>query len=300
MSSEDASKNSNQIPEEVKELIIRKLRIRQREQKNLMISSVQAAYSKLQKGTQEDIRRRQTGKALNSTPLKVYREIGGISLDATKKWPEKVWEITESLLETAQVVLFDGHELETIIDEFAWGMGNDPFTLGYINPGRFKEIVIREAGRYGITDASSFESFNRQLDLAAAAAQCGIINAARFAREKVSITIVEYLYLKNRDNRLGSFYEVITMEVDSDCLPSPPKNIDEWFLVIRDAVSKFYKKHKRCPNEVEAWMQLRIDPPEAYGIRPGKHCGEPAIFMDEQALGKRTFMGRWKRYTTQR
>jgi len=105
-----------------------------------------------------------------------------------------------ALLEKAQVVLLDRKELKEIVDEFAWDMGTKPFTLNYINPEPLKGIVIREANAQGFTKESNFNSFNSQLRLAAAAAECGIINTARLARKEISIAIEEYLISKRPGN----------------------------------------------------------------------------------------------------
>ncbi len=145
-----------------------------------------------------------------------------------KEWPGKVWEITASLLEKAQFVVHDKQELNAIIDEFAWNMELKPFTLDYINSESFRKVVIRNAGGYGFTDESDFTSFNRVLNLDAAAAECGIINAARLAREEISIAIDEYVISKRVDSQRSTNLSTPSASLAPATLLEPTGlNIDE-------------------------------------------------------------------------
>lgn len=82
-----------------------------------------------------------------------------------------------------------------------------------------------------------------------------------------------------------------------DCIPSPPRIMDDWYLAIRDTVRGFLEKEGRCPNRAEVWAYLWNGSLAGYGISTGKDRGEPAVFMAEKSLGFRAFSARWDRYT---
>jgi hypothetical protein len=293
-------KNSPTLPDEVQHLITRKLRQRQREQEKLLISAKQIAYSKLHV---EVVANNRTGRAFTSVPLAVYREIVTNATATTKEWPGIVWETISSTLEKAQVLLRDGLVLNKIVDEFAWAIGQPPFTLSYIDPERFKGTVRREAGRYGMNQQDVLAEFDRQLGLPASMAHCEILEAARQAREDIGIAIDEYLLTQQRQvsqarqAKAGTDLPAKVSDARSDCLPNMPQKVDDWFLAIKDMTLAFYGENQRCPNEVEAWARLRTNPPDTYGIVSGEHHGEQAVLMHGQALGKRSFNDRWRRYT---
>ncbi|MEQ8315111.1 MAG: hypothetical protein RL839_06580 [Gammaproteobacteria bacterium] len=79
--------------------------------------------------------------------------------------------------------------------------------------------------------------------------------------------------------------------------PSPPKRIDEWFLVIQEVYSELQSESGKSPQFQELLAKLRKDPPSEYGITHGKYRGEFAIFLDEKPLTRSTFRERWNRYT---
>lgn len=289
---------SKALPIELKNLITRKLHFQKREQEKQWVSTAQAAYARLHEGIFANVQAQKLSRGLTSTALGIYSEITTSATIMTNEWPSIVWKIISSILEKTGIALRDGQELNAIVDEFAWATGQIPFTLHYIDPDRFSAIVYRGISKYGDVQEDITTHFNKQLKLASSTAQCGINNTAREAREEISIAIDEYLLTKNQETQPGGNDTSNTAKNNPDCLPSPPKNVDDWFLAISDATSIFHKEHGRCPNEAEAWIQLRTAPPTAYGIESGAHHGEPAVFMDGRPLGKRTFSGRWRRYTT--
>lgn len=194
MSKKSGNGNSGPVlPEEVHSLITRKLRYRQREQQKQWTSASQAAYSKLHEEMLANIHIGNYRNALTSVPLAIYKEIVANATAMTEEWPGIVWGVIESILSTAQVVSPDVSAINRIVDEFAWATGVDPFTLNYVDPERFEGIVRRGASRYGINRQDDLAFFNSQMGLAAAAAQSGILNTARQAREGVGIAIDLYV-----------------------------------------------------------------------------------------------------------
>jgi len=215
------------LPDEVRSLITRKLRYQRHEQEKLLASTNQAAYSKLHEEVLANIRIQNIGKAFTSVPLSMYKNIVASATAMTKEWPGIVWKTIASILSTAQVVPRDRLALNKIVDEFAWVIDQNPFTLSYIDPEQFMGVVRREAGRFGFIHQDDLASFNRQLELKAAAAQCGILNSARQAREGIGIAIDEYVLAqpcpapklkastKNRAGSSKSEYKGAGLEVGS-------------------------------------------------------------------------------------
>lgn len=298
-------KRSPTLPREVLRLITRKLRHGQREQEKLLISANQTTYSKMHDEVVANIRARALGAAFISVPLAAYHDVVANAMVLTKEWPGIVWAIIASTLEKTKVLVGDGSVLHKIVDEFSWAAGQRPFTLSNIDPERFKGMVQRMAGGLGIIQPGILAEFDRQLRHAAGAAQCGITNAANYAREDVGIAIEDYLLAQQvmqPGEDLPAPANVLppsskTGGPSPNCVLNPPKKVDDWFLAIRDMVLEFYKENRRCPNEAEAWARLRNNPPLTYGITSDKHNGEHAVFMHGQALGKRAFRDRWRRYT---
>lgn len=288
----DRSTSKKKLSEEVQSLIVRKLRHLRKEQERSLISAKQKIYIKLREDVLESIRTQRVERAFTTVPIQTYGEITNNATAITKEWPNIAWENIKPILDSIHTQPSDSLAINTIINEFTWSTSQEPYTLNYIKSEQFKENMFMEARRYGeISDAIKTD-FDNRLSIASALAHTGIINVARHAREEISISIDEYLLTKSQSNDVNNPTNDI-----SDCLPTPPKNKDDWFLAIRDAALIFKKEHGRCPNEAEIWQQLRTAPPEAYGIEPGDHHGEKTIFMDGRPLGKRAFDGRWKRYT---
>lgn len=187
------SKDRPTLSEDLRSLIIRKLRHQRRELQRRLAGATREAYSTLGDEISTHVRAREPGQALVSAPLAAYKEIVATATAATRDWPVIVWETTASLLEKGQAAPGDGQELNTIVDEFTWSAEQEPFTLEYIESERFRESVYRMAERYGRARDDRITEIDRQLDLAAAAARAGIVKTASQAREGIGIRIEEYL-----------------------------------------------------------------------------------------------------------
>ncbi|MEX2165139.1 MAG: hypothetical protein WD823_13000 [Sulfuricaulis sp.] len=245
-------KNRSVLPEEVQRLIMRKLQQRKREQEMLQVSANQTAYSKLHDEVVANIRLQRLGAAFTSVPLTAYREIVASATAITKDWPGIVWETTASILEKAQVLLRDSLVLNKIVDEFAWGIGQNPFTLSYIDPERFRGAVHREAGRYGVIQQDVMASFNSQLEFTAAAAQCLILNTASQAREVISIAIDEHLLAQRHSasSVASNFSTLITTQREIR-KQATQKQYQAWQKAYR------YLKRKRR-NMSDVWYAQQI------------------------------------------
>ena len=178
------------LPAEVQSLIQRKLRHLRMEYDRKWPDITKAAYSKMDAGIVESMKSGRQGQATVAIPISAYREIVAGAVNMTRDWPQTVWEAIVSILDKAQVGPVEEKELHAIVAEHVWPIGQEPFTMRYIDADRFKESVSRELRRRGMTPAQSFE---RNLSLEAATGQCGISNTARHERERIGIAIAEYI-----------------------------------------------------------------------------------------------------------
>lgn len=80
-------------------------------------------------------------------------------------------------------------------------------------------------------------------------------------------------------------------------LLNTPKKTDDWFYVIDDMTQKYYDKHDKKPNEIQAWCALCSNPPEGYMITIDS--GKDSLNMHgAKSLSRSAFTKRWKNYTT--
>ncbi|MEO6823774.1 MAG: hypothetical protein ABI167_03435 [Nitrosospira sp.] len=189
-------KSGRTLSQEVRELIVRKLQLRQVEQTERRAAAYQLVYSKLKKEYLAVLGTSQIATAFTSVPLAAYKEIIAEDIAITRSWPGIVWESIISILDDVQLELHDGDELHAIVDEFAWSKDQKPFTHSSAEPSHFKEIFVRMVKGYGAQDTQLrlySREFNRQLTLAAALANCSILNVARHAREEVDVAIDVYV-----------------------------------------------------------------------------------------------------------
>jgi hypothetical protein len=83
----DSGKSDQKLPEEVRSLIVRKLRHLRKEQELLLISAKQATYTKLREEVLENVCAQRLGRAFTSVPIEAYCEIANHAATSTKEWP---------------------------------------------------------------------------------------------------------------------------------------------------------------------------------------------------------------------
>lgn len=203
------------LPEEVRNLIVRKLEVRRREQLQLRAASHEFAHSKMRDEVAAEISKRRFGRALISIPLATFNEQIETATAITRSWPGIVWECVTSVLNKAKVTWCDADELHAIVDDLAWAEEQQPFTYTYIAPAQFMEMFYREISRYGILPGHFKTELSRQLKFTGAAAECGILNTARWARQEITIAIEEFTIVQ-KVNRVNPD-DATT--VDNDTLP---------------------------------------------------------------------------------
>ncbi|OGQ95520.1 MAG: hypothetical protein A2521_07620 [Deltaproteobacteria bacterium RIFOXYD12_FULL_57_12] len=243
-----SSKIHPKLPEEVRSLIIRKICHLRQEQERRWEDVTRAAYSKMREEMLVNIKARKWGEATITIPVSVYREIVANAITMTKKWPGIVWEAITSTLEKAQVAPVDSHDLDAIVDEHAWHIEQHPFTLGYIDSNRFKEIAHRGLSSYRQGDSS----FDRALSREAVKGQCGVINTARQEREGIAIAIAEYVIVQrqNASSAASNRYNSNTEKREALKLKTRARH-EDW--------QKAYRNLKEIhPDRVDSWISRKI------------------------------------------
>lgn len=181
------------LPIEVKEFIERKIRHRRGELKRRWVGSTTVIYSKLRADILECIQARRLKRVFTAAPLATYKALVATANDLTTEWPSTVWDSIISVLAKAGAPRPGRDELNAMVDKFAWAIDAPPFTLDYISTKRLRELVAREASRYGLAPFPPDASVNRQWNIDESSAKASFVNNARVAREGISIAIDEYL-----------------------------------------------------------------------------------------------------------
>src|SRR5687768_8979237 len=86
------------LPEELRNLISRKLELRRREQLQVYMAANQFARLKMRNDMMTEIGAKRLGDALISIPLSTFREKVDRATAITRSWPGIVWECITSVL----------------------------------------------------------------------------------------------------------------------------------------------------------------------------------------------------------
>lgn len=163
------------------------------EQEQQLAAATQRGHIKLKNEVGVVIGTRMFARAFTSIPRAVFEEIIVEAIAVTKSWPGIIWETITSILNKVQLGPYDPNELHAILDEFALPKEQCPFTYPYVAADGFRDRFYRLISGYGLQHEDLKKPFNIELELAAAAAQCGVLNIARRSREEIGIEIDEYL-----------------------------------------------------------------------------------------------------------
>ncbi|SFU77251.1 hypothetical protein SAMN05216417_12912 [Nitrosospira multiformis] len=109
------------LPEEIRQLIIRKLQLQWQEQLQRDVSASQLTYSKLRTEIESVIGTSKINRAFTSIPLAAFEEKVAEVIAGMRNWPSTVFETITSTLDKLQLVPSDSKELHAIIDEFVGG-----------------------------------------------------------------------------------------------------------------------------------------------------------------------------------
>lgn len=228
---DDSETINGVLPDNVRQLISRKVRLRRRVQKQEYADNVRLVHSKLKAEIEAVICTSKISRALTSLPLAAFEEIVAEATSVTKSWPGVVWSIITSIVDQVPLGSHESHELHALMDELAWGENQTPFTYAYVAADPFQERFYRLIGSYGVQRNDLRKGFERMLNLKAAAAGCGVLNQARWAREEVGVAIDEYVYMKSRSTNeislevsLPSVHAQIAKH-PSECQPTPSDSL---------------------------------------------------------------------------
>jgi hypothetical protein len=181
------------LPEEIRQLIIRKLQLQWQEQLQRDVSASQLTYSKLRTEIESVIGTSKINRAFTSIPLAAFEEKVAEAIAGMRNWPSTVFETITSTLDKLQLVPSDSKELHAITDEFVWGKNQTPFTHWYVTADSFKDNFYHLIGSCGVQSTGWKPEFERMLDLKAKAAECEVLNFGRWAREEIGVDIDEYV-----------------------------------------------------------------------------------------------------------
>lgn len=181
------------LPEEIRQLIIRKLELKWQEQLQRDVSASRLTYSKLRTEIESVICTSKINRAFTSIPLAAFEEKVAEAIAGMRNWSSTVFETITSTLDKLQLVPSDSKELHAIIDEFVWGKNQTPFTHSYVTADSFKDNFYHLIGSCGVQSTGWKPEFERMLDLKAKAAECGVLNLGRWAREEIGVDIDEYV-----------------------------------------------------------------------------------------------------------
>lgn len=182
--------STSKLPEDVRGLIIRKLRMLRQEHNRDWQKVVLAAGQELRGKISDAIFDEGIRGRWISIVRPVYRNLATEAITVSKEWPKRVWDQVSSTLLTAKVWPLDADVLEEIVDEYAWHYNKPPFTLEYIEAQKVRNMV-KEADTLSCFDMEA--AFGRWYDLEVTACLSNIKNEARWAREAVSIAIDEFV-----------------------------------------------------------------------------------------------------------
>ncbi|MEW6290681.1 MAG: hypothetical protein ACOY4W_00780 [Thermodesulfobacteriota bacterium] len=183
------------MPEEVLDLINRKLGLLRKKQKRRWVDAQIVAYSRFDREISENLIAGIFG-ALNAVPESVYREIVSNANAITREWPGVVWKAIVSILEKVQGGPVDANELNDIVDEHVWRIGQLPFTFDYIDVDKFRASVRRMFARRGRRIPPSFDP---TMSLDATKGRVLISTTARHEREAIGIVIDEYVIVQRKN-----------------------------------------------------------------------------------------------------
>lgn len=167
-------------------------------QEKKWISTNQAAYSKLNASTSVSTRPEQIGRVFVKAALETFQDITSYAEVVANEWPETVWEVTHSILVKLNIQLNDGEELKEIIMYFTDAKSEYLSIINHIDPERYKNIVRRQAGRYGVIGNELHAELDSMIDREAKKSHCGILNRSRLKQEDIYFAIDEYIITKQR------------------------------------------------------------------------------------------------------
>jgi hypothetical protein len=174
-------------------LLVRKLRLKQRERDEIVFSEIQRAYDGLRDAVRSAVQLPKTATKLVPDLLATYSRLVEIASDTTRTWPESVRVVITDLLTQMPTAEINRTGLNELAARYTWPSGEVSLPLQIVDARRFKELISRETSRFGISQENLFTVLDESLGRAAALANVAILNLTRRAAETLAVSIDEYL-----------------------------------------------------------------------------------------------------------
>jgi hypothetical protein len=181
------------LPPDVEALLSRKLGRLQRDQTSAVWRQRTDIVADLRTSIRNSLASRAIGQWCIGLPVRAYEQISALAIQSTKRWPEEIWEAMEQVLERVQVGPVSRSSIDELVQRFTWAAEAAPPTLALIDRQRFSANLASIKATFGLNCSDYAESLATKLNLFEAAAQAGIANAGRAARNKMGIEIDEFL-----------------------------------------------------------------------------------------------------------
>lgn len=238
--------------------------------------------------------------------LERYDQIVKRTLKASEAWSTSVVEEISFTLERVKPHQPDKDAVRQLLKEFAGAEATEPWVLPFVDPRHLLGIFSQRGLKSSISKESFRTSLAHAKQSAASRVRIAAKNSANSAEAELDLYFLKGELTKKVISDYSSSSGLTDIQAEdsikpslSECLPNSPQKKDEWYYAIHEAVSQFFGKHRKCPNQVEVWRMLQSGSPAQYGITSGTEGGQDAVFMDGEALSKRAFNRRWKSYTSE-
>ncbi len=200
MPKNSSHKQGQTLPDEVRDLIARKLSHLQREHQERLLSKSHAIFEKWDEKAKTRLSA-QGSSVYVWNSIHAYKEVTSSVANTVKNWGEAVWGALKPILDNVLPIHLSSIELNSIADK--WIDAQALFALNAIDAEQIKEMILRKTGRFGRIPDKTTTALKKRLDLEHTLAHVSITNTARQAHEKLSISIEEYL-LTHRPSELNN------------------------------------------------------------------------------------------------
>lgn len=182
------------LPEDLKRLIRRKLKVLQQELELRLCEYRTEATTDVQASILAILLKGNKLVAIQDRALTAYR--GQVLKTRTELlvWPISIWDAMKGTLDLAGLrEPIDRAEIVAIIEDFIGSPTTPNIAAEYLEPTTYFDSVRRTASRFGLSDEQHYEELKSALDQAARLATADFTNVARHTRTKVEISIDEFL-----------------------------------------------------------------------------------------------------------
>lgn len=191
--------NNGALPDEVENLIDRRLRLMRR-QEEMRLSGVitamdRAVVTHIRVGLDENKNR----DAIALSTLAAYRDAAAKLLQVTEEWPDAVWKVIEPVLDCVSVAPGQGDVIAGLLYAHVWQPDDEPWMVRWLDAKRLAGLVQRVMGRYGLPATDVDSEFERQLPLESSKVRADFANRGRVALGEARAALDKYLLARCGD-----------------------------------------------------------------------------------------------------